>query len=194
MKGLNLFSYALNLVLLIVIALMIMLPKTVSYGVSLSQYNEIEQGMSYVDVCYIFKQDGVVLCDLNNDTVMQTSVSSDDYKVIKLSALNGIGGIGGSGTTTGTEIVQPDEKNEVVEDSADSIADIFNNADNQVDKTVEDTANDIADLFANLGTLEKDLVPNVKIVKWQGKASKDSYCLITFVDDKVEVKVQEGLK
>lgn len=101
MKGLNLFSYALNIVLLIVIACMILSPKTVSYGVSLSQYNEIEQGMSYVDVSYIFKQDGVVLSD-----------SSDTYKV----------------------------------------------------------------------------------AKWQGKASKDSYCLITFVDDEVVVKVQEGLE
>lgn len=100
MKGLSLFSFALNIVLLIVIALMIMIPKTVSYGVTLGQYNEIKEGMSYVDVCYIFKQDGVVLNDLN-----------DDYK----------------------------------------------------------------------------------IVKWQGKASKDSYSLITFVDDKVDIKVQEGL-
>lgn len=95
------FSILLNVGLIIVIAFMVLSPKTVSYGVSLNQYNQVEQGMSYADVSYIFKQDGIELSD-----------SSDTYKVSK----------------------------------------------------------------------------------WQGKASKDSYCLITFVDDEVVVKVQEGLE
>ena len=189
MKGLNLFSLALNIVLLIVIALMIVIPKTVSYGVSLSQYNEVEKGMSYADVCYIFKQDGVVLCDLSNDNVVQTSASNNKYEIIKLSAVNGVG----SGSTV-TETVQPDNNEEAVKNNADSIADMFNNAGKQEDKDIEDTANDIADLFGNSGVQEDALIPNVKIIKWQGNGSKDSYCLISFVDDKVDIKVQEGLK
>lgn len=185
------FSILLNVGLIIVIALIIMLPKTVSYGVSLSQYNQIEQGMSYVDVCYIFKQDGIVMCDLNNDSLIQTSVSSDDYKVIKLSSLNGVGG----SNTTVTETVEPNKDRISVDNNANSIADVFNNAGRQGEiNDVKDTANAIGDLFNNSGIQEKNLVPNVKIVKWQGKASKDSYCLITFVDDEVVVKVQEGLE
>lgn len=198
----NLLSILLNVILLIVVALMIVIPKITGYGVTLSQYTEVEQGMSYVDVCYIFKQDGVVLCDLNNvNLAQQTNASNEEYNIAKLSSLNGVGGSGK------TEIVEPNSSSmpkDKVENTANSIADMFKNAGAQekdsvdniddVVKTIEDTANSVADMFKNTGPQEKDFIPNVKIVKWQGKASKDSYCLITFVNDKVQEKVQEGLK